>query len=423
MWGFIEAFANYGFNKAHAASYAMIAYETAYLKAHYPVEYMTALMSIEAASVSMNRDEKIAQGIEESKKMGIIVKAPDINYSIDSFTLEDDPDSLEGLAIRFGLNAIKNVGSSAITSILETRARLAAEPGENAGKFTSFTHFLIENDSRKVNKKVLESLIKVGAFDQFSTRSTLLENLEDIRSKATQFHSEVDGQDTLFDGISTAHTEIQDTFVQLPEYPKAELLSFEKELLGLYLTEHPLARALEHVHDRADRHINEIDPQVHQGQTFLFGGVISKFREVTTKKSGSLMAFGTLEDRTGSVEFLVFPKLYETVKDQLKTDRVILLKAKVEYRDEELGLIAEKITIPEESLLEDVPESRRHEIFIPRKTDKATLQKLGALLKSQPGEDQVIILIPNGGTPKRMILPYSVGWSDELNLKVAKLLE
>ena len=415
VWGFIEAFANYGFNKAHAASYAMIAYQTAYLKAHYPVEYMTALMSIEAASVSMNRDEKIAQGIEECKKMGIIVKAPDINHSIDSFALEQDKDSLEGLAVRFGLNAIKNVGSAAITAILETRARVK--------KFTSFTHFLIETDGRKVNKKVLESLIKVGAFDAFSTRATLLEGLEDIRSKATQFQSEVEGQDTLFDGIATAHTEIRDSFVSLPEYPKAELLSFEKELLGLYLTEHPLARALEHVHDRADRQINEIDPSVHNGQTFLLGGVITKFREVTTKKSGSLMAFGTLEDQTGSIEFVVFPRLYESMKTQLQVDRVILLRAKVEYRDEELSLIADKITIPEESLLAEVPESRRHEIFIPRKTGKETLQELGKLLKAQPGDDQVVILIPNGATPKKMVLPYGVTWSDQLALKVQKLLE
>lgn len=415
VWGFIEAFANYGFNKAHAASYAMISYETAYLKAHYPVEYMTALMSVEASSVSMNREEKISQGIDECKQMGIIIKAANINHSLDDFTLEEEPASLEGLAVRFGLNGIKNVGSAAISNILETRARV--------GKFTSFTHFLIETDSRKVNKKVLESLIKVGAFDEFSTRATLLEGLEDIRSKATQFQSAVEGQDTLFGGIATTHTDIKDTFLQLPEYPKAELLSFEKELLGLYLTEHPLARALEHVHERADKQVNEIDAQMHQGQSFLFGGIVTKFREVTTKKSGSLMAFGTFEDQTGSTEFVVFPKLYETLKNQLKVDQVILLKAKIDYREEELCLIADKITIPEESLLAEVPESRRHEVFIPRKTSKETLQELGKLLKAHEGEDQVIILIPNGTTPKKMILPYGVGWSDELAVKVGKLLE
>lgn len=415
VWGFIEAFANYGFNKAHAASYAMIAYQTAYLKANYPVEYMTALMSVEAASVSMNRDEKIAQGIEECKKMGIIIKSPDINKSFDSFTLELDEASLEGLAVRFGLNAIKNVGSAAISNILETRERVE--------QFTSFTHFLIETDGRKVNKKVLESLIKVGAFDNFSSRATLLENLEEIRSRATQFQSDVEGQDTLFDGLTSAHTEVKDSFAQLPEYPKAELLSFEKELLGLYLTEHPLSRALEHVHERADRSITDIDPQVHQGQTFLFGGVVTKFREVTTKKSNSLMAFGTLEDQTGKAEFVVFPRLYETLKGQLQTDRVVLIKAKIDYRDEELCLIADKITIPEESLLAEVPESRRHEVFIPRKTSKETLQELGTLLKAHPGDDQVVIMIPNGGSPKRMVLPYGVGWSDELDLKIKKLLE
>ena len=415
VWGFIEAFANYGFNKAHAASYAMIAYETAYLKAHYPVEYMTALMSIEAGSVSVSRDEKIAQGIEECKKMGIIIKAPDINASFESFTLELEAASLEGLAVRFGLNAIKNVGAAAIASIVETRDRVK--------KFNSFTHFLIESDSRKVNKKVLESLIKVGAFDAFGTRASMIEQLEDIRGKATQFHSEVEGQDTLFGGVAENQNLIQDTFAKLPEYPKAELLSFEKELLGLYLTEHPLARALEHVHDRATKQIKEIDASIHQGQTFMFGGVITKLREVTTKKNGSLMAFGTIEDQTGRVDFLIFPKLYATLKDTVKADQVVLLKGKIDYKDEELALIADKIIIPEESLLADIPESRKHEIFIPRKTAKESLQELGKLLKANPGDDQAIIMIPNGATPRKMVLPYTIQWSDELKTKIAKLLE
>ena len=120
---------------------------------------------------------------------------------------------------------------------------------------------------------------------------------------------------------------------------------------------------------------------------------------------------------------MVFPRLYETLKGKLQIDRVILLKAKIDYRDEELCLIADKITIPEESLLAEVPESRRHEIFIPRKTGKETLQQLGQLLKAEPGEDQVVIVIPNGSTPKHMVLPYGVAWSDSLSIKVTKLLE
>ena len=224
IWGFIEAFANYGFNKAHAASYAMIAYETAYLKANYPVEYMTALMSVESNSHSMNRDEKVATAIEECRQLDIKILAPDINKSGRDFTIEKDDSSLEGLAIRFGLTAIKHVGAAAIENILETRKEVE--------KFSSFTHFIQATDSRKVNKKTLECLVKVGCMDQFSTRASMLENLDQIKQTASQFQSEVDGQDNLFLDVSPKATEIKDTFAKLDEYPEKELLSFEKRIIG-----------------------------------------------------------------------------------------------------------------------------------------------------------------------------------------------
>ncbi|HQL11290.1 MAG TPA: DNA polymerase III subunit alpha, partial [Candidatus Woesebacteria bacterium] len=228
VWGFIEAFANYGFNKSHAASYAMIAYQTAWLKANYPVEYMTAVMSIESNSHSMNRDEKIAITIDNCRQMGIKILGPDINLSDKDFTIEKDKESLDGLAIRFGLSAIKHVGAAAIENILSVRKQVK--------KFQSFTHFLQSTSNRKVNKKTIESLVKVGAMDRFANRSSMLENLEQIRQTAEQYNSEVDGQDNLFANIDNQSTKITDNFVELDEYPKPELLSFEKELLGVYLT-------------------------------------------------------------------------------------------------------------------------------------------------------------------------------------------
>ncbi|HOA12258.1 MAG TPA: DNA polymerase III subunit alpha [Candidatus Woesebacteria bacterium] len=209
VWGFIEAFANYGFNKSHAASYAMIAYQTAWLKANYPVEYMTAVMSIESNSHSMNRDEKIAITIDNCRQMGIKILGPDINLSDKDFTIEKDKESLDGLAIRFGLSAIKHVGAAAIENILSVRKQVK--------KFQSFTHFLQSTSNRKVNKKTIESLVKVGAMDRFANRSSMLENLEQIRQTAEQYNSEVDGQDNLFANIDNQSTKITDNFVEIDE--------------------------------------------------------------------------------------------------------------------------------------------------------------------------------------------------------------
>ncbi|MDA1079864.1 MAG: DNA polymerase III subunit alpha [bacterium] len=414
VWGFIEAFANYGFNKPHAASYAMIAYQTAYLKTHYPAEYMCALMSVESASHSANRDEKVAFAIETTKKMNIHILPPEINKSDADFTLEEDAASLDGLSIRFGLTAIKHVGSAAIENILASRAK--------AGEFHSLTQFVNVTDGRKVNKTTLEVLIKVGAFDAFGTRSSMLESLESIRQTANQLTSEDEQQDTLFANVSHSSQAITDTFPVLEEYPKAELLSFEKELLGLYLTEHPLANALTEVAKRANKTIAELDLSVHTGSTFLFGGVISGIRQVTTKRSGREMAFATFQDQTGTIPVVFFPKIYQEFSELLVNDSAVLLKGKVDNRDDEMQLMVEKL-VPPDNIPEPKADIADHEIFIPRKTEQATLEKLGALLKAHSGSESVVVLIPNGKEPQRMLLPYGVTWSDEIDAEISKLLQ
>lgn len=414
VWDYIEAFANYGFNKAHAASYAMIAYQTAYLKANYPVEYMTALMSVESASHSMNRDQKSAVAIENCKAMGIKVLPPEINKSDDDFTIEPDEHSLEGKAIRFGLNAVKHLGSAAIEEIVRVKAE--------GGKFTSLTQFIHKTDGRKVNKTSLESLIKVGAMDSFGTRSSMLENLESIRNKVSQLQSDIDGQDMLFDGVVNVDETLQDTFPHIPEYPKQELLSFEKELLGLYLTDHPMAHSLNAVERKSNKKIGDLDHTIHVDDEYTFGGVVTRFREVSTRKTGKSMAFLTLEDSSGTINVVVFPKIYEQAGELLKEDAVLLIKAKVDYREEELQLIAEKISAPSETDLNHEGSDIHHEVFIPRKTNKDTLQELGKLLKGHPGDDSVIVLIPNGAKPQKMKLPYGVSWSKKLEAEIEKLL-
>lgn len=415
VWGFIEKFAGYGFGKAHSACYAMIAYQTAWMKANYPVEYMCAMLSIESNSGGANREQKVEQGIQDCRDMGIVVLPPDINSSDAMFSIEPFEGSHSGLAIRFGLTAIKNVGAAAIEHIVERR---------QDGEFTSFTEFLMKTEGRKVNKKVLESLIKVGAFDRFATRASMLEQLEEIRAKATQFQSDVEGQDTLFGGLDNHQaTQVTDTFRSIEEYPKQELLSFEKELLGLYLTDHPMGKALKNVAQRANKTIGEVDPLVHKDQVFLFGGYLSDVREVVTKKKQEKMCFGTLNDQTGKIRFVVFPKLYKDYEPYLKNESVILMKGKVDVREEETQIMAESISVPEESILDAVPDDMKHEIFIPRKTAKETLQTLGGLLKASPGDHQVILLIPNGSDPKKIILPYTVNWTAEIGKKVAELLK
>ncbi len=415
VWGFIEAFANYGFNKAHAASYAMIAYQTAYLKANYPIEYMTALMSVESGSHAANRDEKVALAIEEAKQMGIKVLPPDINQSQIDFTIEAVKSEQKSLnTIRFGLSAIKHVGSAALENILETRNRL--------GTFTSFSQFVRETDGRKVNKTTLECLIKVGSMDQFSTRAAMLENLEDIRKQVASLSNAQEGQDSLFSDSGLSNQDIRDSFPQIPEYPRQELLSFEKELLGLYLSEHPMANALKSVAQQANKKIAELDQTIHLNQTFTFGGVIASLRTVQTKSAGKSMAFGILEDTTGKLPIVIFPRTYDQYQNLLKVDTVVVIRGRLDTRDDELQCVVEKVMAPLGFAVETVDDTPSHEITIPRNTEKETLDKLGKLLKSTPGNDKVVVLIPNGSQPERLPLPYTVGWSEELAMQIDNLL-
>lgn len=412
VWGFIEAFANYGFNKAHAASYAMIAYQTAYLKNHFPTEYMTALMSVESNSSAQTRDEKVAQAIEESKKMGIKILPPSINHSDKDFTLEKDKNGK--FNIRFGLNAIKHIGEKALENILESRKKV--------GTFNSLTQFVLETDTRKVNKTTLECLIKVGCFDQFGSRASLLESLEAIKKRVGGLKTEVDGQDTLFANFNNQAQLLQDKLIDTQEYPKQELLSFEKELLGLYLTDHPMAKFLKVAALQANKKIADLDHKIHQGQTFKLGGVISQIRMFQTKKTGQEMAFGTLEDQSGKIRFVVFPRTLVQFKTLLNPDSVVIMRCKIDYRDEEMQAVVEKVSLPQNELAEHEASAIHQEIFVPRSTRQETLNALGKLLKSHPGNDSVVILIANGVEMEKMLLPYGVSWSETLKKEITALL-
>ncbi len=406
VWGYIERFVGYGFNKSHAASYAAIAYHTAYMKTKFPVEFMAAVLTAEA-----NNTDKISQAIEECKRMGIVILPPDINTSETNFSIIKNKNSLENKAIRFGFSAIKNVGTAAITAILKVRKKQ---------KLNSFTDFCSRADSQKVNKKVIESLIKVGALDSFGKRAAMLVSMDEIRNKAMQDQKQrASGQQSLF-ASSESKTQIKDSLPEIDELPAAELLGFEKQLLGFYLTRHPMAKALESIAEAATNKLFEVD-ELRPGSTVIIGGIISKSRVIFTRRGNKEMAFVTIEDDTASSEIVVFPDTYAANKAHLVTDQPILVTAKVDEKEEKISLLAESIqAVSNDSKLSS--SLKKATFTIPRGTSKQKLMKLSGLLKSNPGNTEMTLIIENGDLPKRIILPYRVKYSLKLKSKLSNLL-
>lgn len=337
VWSYIEKFAGYGFNKAHSASYAMIAYQTAYMKSHFPVEFMAALLTAEClASSGPTKNEKLSRAVQECKRMGIYVLPPEINKSAVGFTLEKDPHSPYGQAIRFGLSAIKNVGEAAIDEILKHR---------NEGFFKSLTDFCDRVDNQKINKKVLESLIKVGALDNFGTRAAMLSGVDKIREKSQAVQKQkADGQTSLFDNFKTGNPSLlKENLPEIEEFNRGDLLRLEKDLLGFYLTEHPYAKALEEAQKKATHHLNEIDSHVHTGYRVKVAGMITSIRRVFTRRGNNEMAFVTLQDDTGQVDLVIFPKIYKQYRNLIIEEGILVVVARVDFKDEKLSLLVEKI--------------------------------------------------------------------------------
>lgn len=306
-----EEFARYGFNKAHAADYGVIAVQTAYLKAHYPVEYMTALLS-----VSANETEKVALYVADARRMGIAVEPPDVNISGWDFTIEDDPVSGRS-KIRFGLGAVKNVGHGPVDAILK---------GRGNKPFADLNDFARRVDLRQVGRRALESLIRVGAFDRFAPRCALLEAIENIMAtSAAHFRAAESGQMTLFG----AHTGVNEV-ISLPktcrEVSKKEMLTWEKELIGLYVSDHPLNPVMDILSQAVTHYsaqLGEASPQ----EKVRVAGMITQIRHHQTK-NGKPMAFVTLEDIQGTIELVIFSNTWQKVKSLIELDRIILVEGK-----------------------------------------------------------------------------------------------
>lgn len=341
LWDLFVPFQGYGFNKAHAASYGLVSYQTSYLKAHYPVEYMTALLTAESGDT-----DKIVEGVAECKRMGIVVLGPDINKSDVAFTIETNDKSLENKAIRFGLSAVKNIGTAAIDSILKAR--------NLDGAFRSLPDFARRVDLQKVNKKALESLIKPGALDAFGKREAMLASLERIiaesHKKAKQVSS---GQTGLFDDAisDSGEGKLLEGFELpvVPDLPQTELLMWEQEFLGFFLSEHPAGKKLRDIADEVSHSITDISVEIHAGKTVTIGAVILAIRKVYTKKNNDEMAFVTVQDASGGrIDCVVFPKLFSQNgnKDLWKVNEVVILTGRVDSRDEKISLVLESVRRP-----------------------------------------------------------------------------
>ncbi len=317
-------FAEYGFNKSHSAAYALITYQTAYLKAHYPVEYMAALLTSEVQDT-----DKVVKYIYEARIMGINILPPDVNESRWDFTVVEahnreniEPGSTIG-SIRFGLAAVKNVGISAIEAMIEAR--------EAKGSYTSMADFCKKVDQRRVNRRVIEALIKCGAFDFTNARrAQMMDGIDMMLDQATK-HQEQEsvGQFSIFDSMTDQK---EPELPNVPEWKESQLLAHEKESMGFYISGHPLA-AFQNDIKRYATATTETLESIPDGKEITICGIIAGLKQKVTKK-GDKMAILNLEDLSGTVETVVFPDLYKTAHHLLLTDTPLIIAGQLDKSEQ-----------------------------------------------------------------------------------------
>jgi len=325
VFSLIERFAGYGFNKSHSAAYALISYRTAYLRCHYFPEFMASTLT----SV-MGSSERVAMYIDVCRAAGVDVLPPDVNESFKGFTVS-------GNTIRFGLGAIKNVGEGAAESIISAR--------KSGGPFVSFVDFCNRVDMTAVNRKALESLIRCGAFSEFGKRRALLAIMDQVcdQSAVRQRHQE-SGQASFFDlfeepsGFGTADIPLPD----VPDFSESQILAMEKELLGLYISGHPLASVAEAIRKVATMSVRDLS-NAEDGAYATLAGVIIGRKQIITR-TGQPMAFVQIEDLTGQVEVVVFPRTYQECADILARDAIVVVKGRVDVKEEGIKILADSIT-------------------------------------------------------------------------------
>ncbi|MDY6990930.1 MAG: DNA polymerase III subunit alpha, partial [Thermodesulfobacteriota bacterium] len=364
IFDLMETFGRYGFNKAHSAAYAMIAYQTAYLKAHFPVEFMAAILTSE-----MSATEEVVKYIAECRNHDIQILPPDINQSETSFTV------VEG-AIRFGLAAVKNVGEGAILSILQAR--------DEEGAFKSLFDFCERVDHRKVNRRVIESLIKCGAFDSTGAKRSqmmyLLEQAIEIGQKIQK--DRIDGQISLFEVMGgKAQEVIYPPIPEIKEWEDSQLLNYEKESLGFFITGHPLARHEALITKFANTDTLKLR-ELSDGAVVRLGGLVRDYKHHNDRK-GDRMAFVTIEDLSGFAEVTLFSSLYASVSSLIEEDRAVFVEGRV-TRDEKSAKILGESVIPIEKAEETWTTSIRLNLDVTG-LDKEILQRLHDVLENHRG--------------------------------------
>jgi DNA polymerase-3 subunit alpha len=375
----MEQSQDYSFNKAHAACYALIAYRTAWLRANHPHEYMAALIS----SVMSTKD-RVPFYVNACNELGIEVLPPDVNASQVDFAV------VEG-KISFGLNAVKNVGEAACVAIVSAR--------EAGGPFESIWDFTERVDPQVVNRRALESLVRCGALDSTgASRMGMTEVLDQALSWGGSEHeARSSGQGSIFDLVEEG-TERPRHHAPVPagEYEKAELLRLEKETLGLWISEHPLAEVAGDLRRKCDRALGDLE-RCRDGEIVTVGGIVSSVKQLTTKK-GDPMVFLRLDDLSGSAEAVVFNSVYAASRELCEADRVLVLKGRVDHKEGESKLIA--IEVAEFSAY--VPPSEVRLRVDARKAPAGVLRELGHVVRDYPGEAKVVLALDTSEGPRTL---------------------
>ncbi|WP_298440316.1 DNA polymerase III subunit alpha, partial [Geobacter sp.] len=405
IFDLMAKFAEYGFNKSHSAAYALVAYQTAYLKAHYPVEFMAALLTED-----MGNTDKVVKNISDCREMGIEVLPPDINASDMSFRVL-------GNSIRFGLGAVKNVGESAIEAIIEARKE---------GEFKDIFDFCERVDLRKVNKRVVEALIKCGAFDSTGARrSQLMAVLEDAMTIGQKIQQEKESaQVSLFGTEEIVRTNGNGKgggqLPDIPEWDDKMLLGLEKEALGFFITGHPLGRYEKEIRRFATADTATLDERTDKSEVKVCG-VVSSLKELITKK-GDRMAFATLEDLVGSVEMVVFPETFAAAAELLKSDDPLLVTGTVDRGEKSTKIMASEVL-----LLRDVSarETKRVVFTLAAEgLERNRLESLRGIIARYPGSCRAAVAIEVPERFRTVIAPadsYTVAPSEEMVMEVKHL--
>ena len=442
LWALIEPFAAYGFNKAHAASYGIVAYQTAYMKANFPVAYMAAVLTAESSNL-----ETVAEAVAECTNMGIAVLPPDVNESLSDFTVIDDE------RIRFGLSAIKNLGSDVVEKIIEER--------KGGGQFKTLSEFISRTFVKNFNKKSWEALAKCGALDGYGERNQLLSNTDYVLNVARSFAKDKEsGTSSLFGEQSSGTISI--TLTETEPVDLRQKLAWEKELLGLYVSSHPLEE-FKVILAGFGESVAEMKKN-HKERRVTFGGIITKVKTILTKK-GDQMCFAEVEDLTGSVELVVFPKTFNDSRSILITDTLVKISGKFTEKDGEPKILADKIESLERSVTSDQlpggedltsekssdlqatsypsrlgsrseadklqagePQSgstrQRITIPIPEGADPGVFQRLKKVFEDHPGEVAVTLTFPSPhGFDKKVETEFKVSADDAFKKSVKSLLK